>query len=239
MAPLLTCTIDHLTPATESQRGGRQIAPMLRLMSSDLVLDELDDFDLDDLPAIARLVHWAGMLGARVLVSSATLPPALVQGMFDAYRDGRSIYTQNRGQRPGQAPAIACVWVDEFHQSSAMCPDLPQFIAAHLAFAERRKSALAEAPVRRRAELLPFAPPRASIEKAFAAAARDAALRLHQRHHVVDRTTAKRISFGLIRMANIGPLYEVALALHRLQLVEAAKSRQPADRRAAATAAVS
>ena len=78
-APLLVCTIDHLTPATESQRGGRQIAPMLRLMSGDLVLDEPDDFDIDDLPALTRLVHWAGLLGSRVLLSSATLPPAAGQ----------------------------------------------------------------------------------------------------------------------------------------------------------------
>ena len=77
-APLLVCTVDHLTPATESQRGGRQIAPMLRLMSGDLVLDEPDDFDINDLPALTRLVHWAGLLGSRVLLSSATLPPALV-----------------------------------------------------------------------------------------------------------------------------------------------------------------
>ena len=83
-APLLVCTIDHLTPATESERGGRQIAPMLRLMSGDLVLDEPDDFDINDLPALTRLVHWAGLLGARVLLSSATLPPALVQGLFEA-----------------------------------------------------------------------------------------------------------------------------------------------------------
>lgn len=47
-APILVCTIDHLTPATEGTRGGRQIAPMLRLMTSDLVLDEPDDFGLDD-----------------------------------------------------------------------------------------------------------------------------------------------------------------------------------------------
>ena len=78
-APLLVCTVDHLTPATESLRGGRQIAPMLRLMTGDLVLDEPDDFDMADLPALTRLVHWAGMLGSRVLLSSATLPPALVQ----------------------------------------------------------------------------------------------------------------------------------------------------------------
>ena len=57
LAPLLVCTIDHLTPATESQRGGRQIAPMLRLLSGDLVLDEPDDFGLGDLPALTRLVQ--------------------------------------------------------------------------------------------------------------------------------------------------------------------------------------
>src|SRR5690606_4964875 len=85
-APVLTCTVDHLAPATESLQAGRQIAPMLRLMSSDLVLDEVDDYDLDDLPALTRLVHWAGLLGSRVLLSSATLPPALVEGLFMAYR---------------------------------------------------------------------------------------------------------------------------------------------------------
>ena len=62
-APVLACTVDHLTPATESLRGGRQIAPMLRLMTSDLVLDEPDDFDMADLPALTRLVRgrdcWA------------------------------------------------------------------------------------------------------------------------------------------------------------------------------------
>src|SRR5690606_19552356 len=84
-ARLLVCTVDHMTPATEAQRAGRQIAPMLRLMSSDLVLDELDDFNLDDLPALTRLVYWAGLLGSRVVLSSATLPPALLQGMFLAY----------------------------------------------------------------------------------------------------------------------------------------------------------
>ena len=66
-APILVCTVDHLVPATESTRGGRQIVPMLRLMSSDLVLDEIDDFDINDLPALTRLVNWAGLLGSRPL----------------------------------------------------------------------------------------------------------------------------------------------------------------------------
>ena len=123
-APLLVCTIDHLTPATESQRGGRQIAPMLRLMSGDLVLDEPDDFDIDDLPALTRLVHWAGLLGSRVLLSSATLPPAFVQGLFEAYRSGRTHFQHNRGERPSAAqppPEICCAWVDEFSRFQTDC----------------------------------------------------------------------------------------------------------------------
>jgi CRISPR-associated endonuclease/helicase Cas3 len=52
---------------TETKRGGRYILPFLRLMSSDLVIDEVDDFDGRDLIAIGRLIHHAGMLGRKVM----------------------------------------------------------------------------------------------------------------------------------------------------------------------------
>jgi CRISPR-associated endonuclease/helicase Cas3 len=119
-APLLVCTVDHLTPATESLRGGRQIAPMLRLLTGDLVLDEPDDFDMADLPALTRLVHWAGLLGSRVLLSSATLPPALVEGLFLAYRAGRAC-SKAPQRAPGEPVNICCLWVDEFHQTAQDC----------------------------------------------------------------------------------------------------------------------
>ncbi|MEX8519851.1 MAG: type I-F CRISPR-associated helicase Cas3f [Leptothrix sp. (in: b-proteobacteria)] len=221
-APVLVCTIDHLTPATESQRGGRQIAPMLRLMSGDLVLDEPDDFDISDLPALTRLVHWAGLLGARVLLSSATLPPALIQGLFEAYRNGRQHFQRNRGELPGASdrpPAICCAWIDEFHQSQADCADGPAFEVAHQAFAAKRHARLAQEVVRRRSELLPLPLSGLSHEQQparFAELARDAALTLHARHHSTDPRSGKRVSFGLVRMANIEPLYNVALALYRL-----------------------
>ena len=154
-APVLVCTIDHLTPATESQRGGRQIAPMLRLMSGDLVLDEPDDFDIDDLPALTRLVHWAGLLGARVLLSSATLPPALVHGLFEAYRNGRQHYQCNRGAAAVGA-GICCAWVDEFDVQQTDCAEGVSFLQAHTAFATRRAQRLGQAEVRRRAVLVPL-----------------------------------------------------------------------------------
>ena len=221
-APLLVCTIDHLTPATESQRGGRQIAPMLRLMSGDLVLDEPDDFDINDLPALTRLVHWAGLLGARVLLSSATLPPALVRGLFEAYRNGRSQFQHNRGDRPSGAartPEVCCAWVDEFRQAQSDCADALQFEAAHQAFAAQRHAKLGQDPVRRRAALLPLSLEGVAKDDMgihFAKLALDAAVKLHGQHHSADPESGKRVSFGLVRMANIAPLFEVALALYRL-----------------------
>lgn len=232
LAPLLVCTIDHLTPATESQRGGRQIAPMLRLMSGDLVLDEPDDFDLSDLPALTRLVHWAGLLGARVLLSSATLPPALIQGLFEAYRNGRHHFQRNCSSRPGGAdnpPVVCCAWVDEFDQQAHNCSDSASFAQAHAKFALRRQAELARLAVqpRRRGALLP-APSLPSpgikdlptLAAAWAPALLAAAVRLHCEHHSVDAISGHRVSFGLIRMANIEPLYEVALALFRQPVPE-------------------
>lgn len=221
-APLLVCTIDHLTPATESERGGRQIAPMLRLMSGDLVLDEPDDFDINDLPALTRLVHWAGLLGARVLLSSATLPPALVQGLFEAYRNGRHHFQRNRGERPDaadRAPEVCCAWFDEFRQSQVDCGDAQAFAMAHHEFAAKRHERLATAEARRRGKLLPLdinALSREQHPSRFAEIARDAGLTLHAQHHSIDPHSAKRVSFGLVRMANIEPLVDVALALYRL-----------------------
>lgn len=222
-APLLVCTVDHLTPATESQRGGRQIAPMLRLLSGDLVLDEPDDFDIDDLPALTRLVHWAGLLGSRVLLSSATLPPALVDGLFRAYLDGRAWFQRNRGEVPGEAPLACCAWFDEFDQLQQDCADSQGFLDAHQRFVQKRHARLGKAPVRRLGELIPLPAGGTDIpgiRAGFARTVRDAALKLHGLHHSTDPKTGKRVSFGLVRMANIDPLFDVALALYAVGMPE-------------------
>lgn len=220
-APLLVCTVDHLTPATESLRGGRQIAPMLRLMTGDLVLDEPDDFDMADLPALTRLVHWAGMLGSRVLLSSATLPPALVEGLFMAYRAGRAVYQQHRSDRPGEPVNVCCLWIDEFNQSAQDCAEGPVFKEAHGRYVQKRVTRLAQAEVRRLARIvsLPDAwhgMKSAERRKHFAKLVMEQAWELHQvpQNHSVDVDSGKRVSLGLIRMANIDPLYDVALAMH-------------------------
>ncbi|AIZ31671.1 type I-F CRISPR-associated helicase Cas3f [Pseudomonas parafulva] len=223
-APLLVCTIDHLMPATEAQRAGRQIAPMLRMMSGDLVLDELDDFDLGDLPALTRLVHWAGLLGTRVLLSSATLPPALVMGMFHAYRAGRQHYRRNRGEPVHdqvEALQIPCLWVDEFTTTAEHCKSAEAFEAAHACFVEQRVAVLDRnsATPLRIVELWPWKMDRplskAQVRDDFAEQLRHAMHCAHERHAQTCTRSGKRVSFGLVRMANIEPLFDVALALFK------------------------
>lgn len=220
-APLLVCTVDHLTPATESLRGGRQIAPMLRLLTSDLVLDEPDDFDMADLPALTRLVHWAGLLGSRVLLSSATLPPALVEGLFLAYRAGRTVHQQHRSERPGESVNICCLWIDEFHQTPHDCADGAAFREAHTQYVHKRVAKLKQAEVRRRAQIAPLPDTWPALKESerrqdFARLVLAQAWQLHQQphNHSTDPASGKCVSLGLIRMANITPLYDVALAMY-------------------------
>ena len=216
--PILVSTVDHLMPATESLKGGRQIAPMLRLMTSDLVLDEVDDFDMKDLPALTRLVHWAGLLGSRVLLSSATMPPALVEGLYSAYREGRAKYQKNRGE-PGLPVDVCCAWFDENGRQDADCADAEAFRTKHDEFVAARKARLLKERkrARRRSELVPLeiAERKAeAIRSELAALVLEKARMLHQSHGVQDPHSEKRVSFGLVRMANIEPLVDVALAIY-------------------------
>lgn len=218
-APVLVCTIDHLMPATESLRGGQQIAPMLRLMGADLVLDEPDDFDMADLPALNRLVYWAGLLGSRILLSSATLAPALVEGLFDAYRSGRSQFQDNRGA-PGTPVDICCAWFDEFGQTQHDCAERVAFAEHHQVFAAKRADRLAKNDIQRRGDIVPVPiatnQKPAQIRQQYAEIIRAQALALHSKHGQKDVHSDKRVSFGLVRIANISGLVDVAAALYAL-----------------------
>lgn len=215
-APVLVSTIDYLIPATEGSRGGKQIAPMLRLLTSDLVLDEPDDFGLEDLPALCRLVNWAGMLGGRILLSSATLPPALVEALFDAYAAGRQAFNNACGQ-PGSRPAVVCAWFDEFGSVQSDHSAADSYSVAHKLFVEQRIKQLdkEQAPLRY-AQLLPVSAGGKDIETVVTAVA-DAlhphVFALHDAHHTKAPEGSAAVSVGLIRMANINPMIALAKAL--------------------------
>src|SRR5262249_30318085 len=68
--PLLVTTIDHRMSAADQRRTSYVVAA-LRLLTADLVIDEIDVFSEADLVAIGRLVHLAGVFGRNVLLASA------------------------------------------------------------------------------------------------------------------------------------------------------------------------
>ena len=218
-APVVVSTIDHLMPATEGDRGGKQIAPMLRLLTSDLVLDEPDDFDLADLPALCRLVNWAGMLGSRVLLSSATLPPALIRALFDAYRSGRMVFNAacRDAAYSGVSTAICCAWFDEFGVKQSDHIALADFSVAHEQFVEKRIKKLSDQGIHlRRAELLPVISPTKAVHDVIDAMAQSiyqGIHRLHKEHHQVHLGSGKKVSIGLVRMANIKPMVAMSQRL--------------------------
>lgn len=216
-APVVVCTVDHLMPATEATRGGKQILPMLRLLTSDLVLDEVDDFDTNDLYAVSRLVYWAGLLGSRVLLSSATIPPAIARGLFQAYSSGRKAFRRSRGDVPipaSQDPAICCAWFDEFTCQTQSCKDDKEFSSSHDQFVGKRIPKLKEQPNRRCAQIIQLH----STEKedpidTIADSLYETMHEMHRNNALLDPITGKNLSIGLIRMANIDPLVQTATKL--------------------------
>ncbi len=219
-------------PACEATRGGHHIVPMLRLLTSDSVLDEPDDFGIEDLYALARLVHWAGLLGSCVLLSSATLPPALIQGLFAAYLAGRQSFQKNRGQ-PGLAASVRCAWFDENGATHSDHADENSYLKSHSAFVQKRVAQLTaqhRTDQRRQAHIVPVAIQASStpqIRREYAQVILKAALDLHRnpQNHTADQITTgqpsgQRVSFGLVRMANIDLLIDVAMALHNMPMPE-------------------
>lgn len=215
--PVLACTIDHIMSATETKRGGKYILPSLRLSSSDLVIDEVDDFSGQDLIAIARLIHLTAMLGRKVMISSATIPPALAEGFFNVYQQGWKLYCAFKKLKQAQ---VVGMWVDEF-KSQTQIIDLAEFNKiiqdykqGHDAFVTIRTKSLAEQIVKHKAYVIECEDLVAqkeqkqldeSIQQQYFDQIRQNIEKLHQYHHTVDSLTGKKVSFGVVRVANILP----------------------------------
>lgn len=211
--PVLVATIDQIIRATEVTRGGKGLLPFLRMMSADLVIDEVDDFSPEDLTAVARLVHLAGLLGRNVVLSSATIPPDLAYGLCQAYQDGLCCYNAFSDR----TKTLTAVWVDEFRSASTTIPlqQPDRYRLAHKSFVEKRVKKLQAQVVKRKAVLIPCQPQTTKelSWQSYVATMKQAVLQLHENHHVVDEKTGKEVSFGLVRFANIDPCVNMAISL--------------------------
>lgn len=222
-APVVCCTIDHMMSATECCRGGQYMVPFMRLMSSDLVIDEVDDFTGNDLKAIGRLVYLCGALGRRIVLSSATLPPEIATAFFFSYKEGYRTYCSLRKKRPN----IMLAWVSEYECKTApyICDSYVQkkFYEMHCKFTNDQALRIRNKDTTKLGRIYECPLENTFINKidirnSYFDNILQAALILHKNHHVIDVKTNKEISFGAIRIANIDPCVAITKYLCKCNL---------------------
>lgn len=199
--PILVCTIDYMMRLTQCVKGGKYMLPFMRLLSSDLVIDEIDDYDIQDLTAILPLAYFIGMCGRNFTISSATITPDLAEAMNTAYQKGIIAYEKFFNKKVNRINVIC----DEY---DCILSDNEKYHNLHTSFSAKRNVNLEKEIINRRGKIIPV-----SSLGDFVTVVHNAVLELHNDNHVIDSKTKKNVSIGCIRMANVNPCVLLTKAL--------------------------
>lgn len=96
-SPIIVGTVDQLM-GVASPLNSRYLVQALRVLSSDLILDEIDQYDPEDIAAIGRLIYQTAAGGRRVIIMSATLTQDVARALHLAYREGWRAYAAASGR---------------------------------------------------------------------------------------------------------------------------------------------
>ncbi len=218
-APVLVSTIDYMMASINHSKGGKWILSSLRLISSDIVIDEIDDFTSSDLIAIGRLIHLAGMLGRKVMISSATIAPDIAYGYFHAYYMGWQIYAKAHNAKM----SVDSFWCDEFKSSYKLiaidenCDS--KYQDYHKKFVEYRVKKLQSIYPKRRGLIANLdISSNENKKEIYFKEILNQIKNMHKAHHIIDKESAKRVSFGVVRFANINPCVDFGVFLSKTEI---------------------
>jgi len=203
-APVLVSTIDYLINAGEPGRQGHHVSALLRMVDSDLILDEVDSYEPSALVAVLRLVQVAGLMGRSVICSSATLAEPVANAVFRAFASGNEMRCALEEREARFGIAI----VDDRSRPTSLDSDA-RFSDEYSAHVGRQLAMTGKAL--RRAWVQPIA---GGGSDAFFSAIAEAVCRLHLTH-AWRGPEGKRLSFGLVRVANIRTAIRTARELSR------------------------
>lgn len=219
MSPVLVCTIDHLIKAGEPTEQGNYALTNLRIMTSDLVLDEIDSYDPKALVAVMRLITAAAFWGRHVIASSATLSSPVAMAVWVAYELGSkmraSLLASQKGSRfrvamiDDRCPARVAVPTD--HQDfSGWFNDALQNMLAAYGQASFRPAELQLVDLSRASDGM-------QRKQVLLDSIVESCIRLHERHRwpVTVDGQSHQISLGLVRIANINQAVAVARYLSK------------------------
>lgn len=212
-APILVTTADHLTSAVELLRGKSSLLT-LRLMSSDLLLDEIDNYSAKDLVSLGKLVLTAGIFGRKVILMSATMNPAIVKGFYAAYCEGLSLAGALRGQPFEHITAVISNETTAFVDKGSSIEAFLSAYELHVqAFLEKSEAQ----PQRRKVGLLDVsacaAPKSAQAQPPFFDRILQECLNLHEGNKLQDRNSGVAYSVGFVRFNRASTCFDAAVHL--------------------------
>jgi len=154
------------------------------------------------------------------MISSATIPPDLAEGYFNAYRAGWMIYSRSREV----GSKIGCAWIDEFKTSVKGIDErenscaITAYSDKHQQYVAKRVQKLSRQPAKRKADIIEC---QSTIDDYefdsdetkqghYFFKVQQAILDKHRHHHTQDGRTGINVSFGVVRVANIVPCVAAA-----------------------------
>jgi len=194
--PVLISTVDQVIGAVQSGRSSAAVF-LLRFLSADLVLDEIDSYDNKALVALGKLAYLQGLFGRKLLLSSATLSPGICQAMFTAYWEGHKLH---QSLVPGVQPPLAVGWFSHVASQQRILPQISgpeEFGKEQRKFSDKLVKHFEQAKPRR---LLRLTPGESVTNKSglFAAVSAEA-LALHHAHKRTLAGTELSFSIGAVR----------------------------------------
>jgi CRISPR-associated endonuclease/helicase Cas3 len=205
--PVIVTTMDHLIEAGEPGKQAGHALAMMRIASSDLIIDEADSYDPKSLMAVLRVIEIAAMFGRNIVVSSATLPVVLANAISQAWQSGNTMCKALRGTGDGQ---IYCI-------SNKIAPKqvgFDGFRNSYESYVEQIAIKVAQSEVTKIFGIVsPIIDPD-NPQKGFINRIATSIEELHQANH--QQVANKTVSIGLVRVANVDPCIEIAetLAAH-------------------------
>jgi CRISPR-associated endonuclease/helicase Cas3 len=200
--PVMIGTIDHLM-AIAAPVNSRFLIQTIRLMTSDLILDEIDQFDGEDIAAIGRLIYQTGAAGRRVVIMSATLTSDIAEALHTAYTKGWEAFANAGCAEPhvnllitGDAPG-SC-FTNQYGDNLVATLDRCRTVTLQH---------LTAAPALRRGEIMPAC----DVWDELVAQIDEGSTRMHDAHHV--EMSGFRVSVGMVRMTRIAHTAAVAAQL--------------------------
>lgn len=192
-APVLVCTVDHLAHAGELTRN-EDAKVMLRIASSDLILDEIDNYSAQDLVALGKLIFLHGLYGRRVVLMSGTMSDYLATQLYTAWLRGLRVYQALNGS---SAKPLALLVSNVTSPRLLNNADEHTFKAEAASFCRDFSGKLLSSSSKVWPAVGAFdsTSPWEQVTQHC--------LKLHHAHHVTDPLTGRPFSVGFVRMNSV------------------------------------